>query len=141
MRVNLVLRVLVVASGVIAISAMVVSALNPKAYFYYRPEERATWQFEVVPVLIVCGFAASQTAVAYFAVWFARRVRLWLSALIGFVLLLPLCLVLSQAVVHMPGFYLINLVWLLLLLSFLGLCTLISGGSHILSVVQRHRAA
>jgi hypothetical protein len=120
---------------------MVVSALNPNAYFYYRPEERTTWQFEVVPVLIVCGIAALETAVAYFAVWFGGRVRLWLSALIGFVLLLPLILVFGQAFVHMPGFYLINLVWLMLLLSFLGLCTLISGGSHILSVVLRHRAA
>jgi hypothetical protein len=118
---------LVVGAGACALVAIVTTSLNPDAYFYYQHKPRPPWEFPTTLVLFVVGATIAETCLAY-AVFAKRRVgALWKSASLAFLVLVPWSMLFSGWVVHAPGFWLLHLLWVWLLMAALALTAVLSG--------------
>jgi hypothetical protein len=126
-------RLLVLGAGLAAITAIVTTSLDREAYFFYRDQDRTQWEYPSGGVAFVVVMTALETAIAYAVFAVQKPGRVWMRALGGLGLLIPWNLLASQFVVHAPGFWLLHLLWLWLLIAIVALAVLISGMSHLYS--------
>jgi hypothetical protein len=119
----------------IGISAMVAAvgfdihlSLDPDKYFYYVPEDRADWQYDLTSVAFVVAAMLAAGSASLAALVSSRPRALWLRCLIGLALLVPWGLFSAMFVMHMPGYEIVHIIWiwsLIALLSVVGVFSLI----------------
>jgi peptidoglycan/LPS O-acetylase OafA/YrhL len=119
------------AIALAAVVAIVAVSLDRNAYFYHWDEDRPKWTYPFSGVLMIIGFTLAETALVY-GVLTGRRPRLfWMRAVLGIVVLGTWGTILLLPIVHSPGFYMLHLlyVWLLVTAVALGLAaTLVHQG-------------
>jgi hypothetical protein len=93
------------------------SSLNRDAYFYYRHRPRPPWEYPTALVFFVVLAVAAETAVGYAVFAKRRAVPLWMPASLALLVLAPWGMFLSLWVVHAPGFWLLHLLWVWLLIG------------------------
>jgi hypothetical protein len=121
---------LVVGAGACALAAIVTSSLDRNAYFYYRHMSRPPWEYPTALVLFVVLATVAETGVAY-ALFARTRVQpLWKPAALALLALVPWGMVLSEWVIHSPGFWLLHLSWLWLLIAVIAVAATISGAAN-----------
>jgi len=135
-----VVRVIVIAAGVVSVILIVAKSLDPDAYFYYRFQDRSRWHHPTGSVAVIAAFTLLETAIAYIVFGVTRPGRVWARALPALLLLVPWGYTLGAYVIHAPAFYLLHVVWVWLLISCLTLAVLASGAAHGCSALAHRRA-
>jgi hypothetical protein len=120
----------IVGAGLIAITAIVGVSLDRRAYFFYRFQDRSRWEYPTGAVVFVVVASIIETAILFGAVVPARPGRVWMRALGGLAVMCPWTLIISQFVVHAPGFWLAHLLWAWLVVVILAMAFLVSGAWH-----------
>lgn len=72
-----------------------------------------------------------ETALAYFVLALRRPWRLWARAVVGLAVLVPWGWWVSEFVVHAPGYWILHMLWVWILIVLLALSALLSAGTHI----------
>lgn len=134
------LRLGVVLAGGAAIVAIVGTSLSSNLY-YQGAGSPVPWRYPLEMVVRVCLATAAETAVGYCALRFAPPGRLWVACLAGLALLVPWLVSLSGFFLHLPVFYLLHTVWVFVLVVFLSVCALASGGAGLVHWLRRRRDA
>lgn len=117
---------LVLGAGSCALVAIITSSLNPDAYFYYRHRPRPPWEYPTALVLFVVLATMAETWVAYTVLAKRHVGRLWKPASLALLALVPWGMIFSGWVVHAPGFWLLHLLWLWLLIATLAVTAVVS---------------
>jgi len=132
-------RLGVIGAGLAAIVIIVASSLNRDAYFYYRFQDRARWEYPTGGVVLVAAVTAIETAIAYAVLAIKRPGRMWMRALAGLGVMVPWGWCVSEVIVHLPGFWIMHVLWVWLLIVVFGLAALVSAGLHAYSRLARQR--
>ena len=126
-RSNLI-RALFLGVALTAITMTIVASLNPKNYFFYRPEDREKWTYPLAGVALIIALMLLETALTY-CVLTARRPRLlWIRALVGLLILGPWGCFVAMWVVHAPVFYHLHIMYVWLLLAITAVALVVSLG-------------
>lgn len=110
---------ILVLAAIAAVTFAVHLSLNPDNYFFYHPEDRATWVYHPSSVAFVCSIMFVEVAVAWAAVVIPRPRALWLRSVIGLAILGPWAYISTMVVVHMPAYTLFHHLWVWLLVMLL----------------------
>lgn len=113
------------AIALIAITYAVRLSLDPRQYFFYRPEDRSAWVYHPTQVAFVCATMLAEAALVW-GVFVAARPTLWLRCAIGLVILGAWALLSTLVVVHAPGYVLFHHLWLWSLVGLLMLAAFVS---------------
>jgi hypothetical protein len=129
--------ILFAAATFLAVTFAVYLSLDPDKYFFYRPEDRATWVYHPDSVALLCALMLFEAGVACVAVA-ARCPRvLWLRGLLGLVVLLPWAWYSTMIFLHTPFYVLFHHIWVWLMVLVLGLAAVGSGMAHFCVGVRR----
>lgn len=125
----------VIVAGLATVCLIVWFSLDPNKYFYYRSQDRSQWTWPGAGVALTVITTMVEAIVAYVVVrpsaW-----RVWQRALLATPFAVPWTLWQSRFVVHMPGYYLLHLVWLWGLLFFLALAFAVSAVVSLVETVR-----
>ena len=116
------------AAGTIALTALAYAvplSLDPSHYFFYGPQDRAAWVYDLGHVAFVCAVILAEAALAW-GVFVSTSPILWLRCLIGLALLGPWALLSTMVVVHAPGYVLFHHLWVWSLVGLLVLAAFAS---------------
>jgi hypothetical protein len=130
-------QVAVILVGLFAVVTIVTSSYNPDAYFHYAHKPRPPWEHPTTSVALVVGAAVLEVGILYAALRLRRPKRLWMRSLVGLGIITPWALAISEYVVHMPGYWLLHLLWVWAVL--LGLLLLAVGSAclHAYSALRK----
>jgi hypothetical protein len=133
-RIHRTVQTLVLVAGVTAACSIVATSLNRDLYFHYPGAE---WKYPTAGVAIFIGAVALETVGAWWVFGVTTQFPVWPRALL--VLAPPVLwgIMLAQAVIHAPRFYLAHLVWVWCLIIAMGVTALVSGGTHAYTLLRR----
>lgn len=121
-RTRKIIILLFAVATVAAIAYAMHLSLNPGYYFFYKPEDRASWVHDPEDVALVCAVMLMESAVACGAFVANRPKPLWGRCTIALLVLGPWSFLSTMYVVHMPGYILFHHVWVWLLVLILAVC-------------------
>jgi hypothetical protein len=133
------MRLAIIAAGLIAAIKIVVTSLDPTTYFFYRQQDRSRWEYPAFGVGFVVLAVAVETGILYGVLAVEKPGRVWMRGLAALAALLPWGLVVSTFVVHAPGFWLLHLIWVWVLILIIGASVLSSGAVHAYGVLRSNR--
>jgi hypothetical protein len=122
--------ILVVVAGTFALVIIVDTSLVPEAYFYYTFQDRSTWEWPMLGVLIFSMITLLETLAAYLVFRLARPWGVWQRALLVSAVLFPWAACQTVLVVHSPGYFMLHIVWVWFLLAFLVLTGVVAGAAQ-----------
>lgn len=102
-------------------------SFDPDKYFFYKPEDRASWVYQPGSVIFVCSVMMAEAAFLLMALIAPRPRSLWLRCLLGLIILGPWALVPTMFVLHMPWYTLFHHAWVWTLVIALVLVAASSG--------------
>lgn len=130
------LSLLFALATVAAIAVCIRVSLDPRQYFYYRSGDVAGWTWAPGHVAMFCGFMLAEALLVWGACVARRPPALRLRCALALALLLPWTLLVSMAVMHVPTYMLVHLLWAWLLVIAL---SLIAAGSAAGALYRRWR--
>jgi hypothetical protein len=126
-----------VGAGVLAIAMIVVSSLDPAQYFSgYDPRHPMRWEHPTKAVAITVAAAFLETAIGFTVFGLRGPGRMWARALVGLVALLPWGWHVGRFVIHAPGFWIVHVLWVWLVVLSLVLAATVSGARHVYSLAH-----
>ena len=129
----------VIGAGVVALIWMVVTSLDRNSYFYYLRQDRSRWEYPTSSVAFIGVAMALETILAYFVLARERPWRMWARALAGLGILVPWGWWISEFIVHAPGYWIVHILWVWLLIALLALSALLSGVADTYARIGRWR--
>lgn len=136
-RARAVASVLVVLVGFVTVAGIVAQSLDPEAYFYYATQDRSEWSWPVKGVVLISIMTVLETLAGYAVLRRSGRWRVWRRALLALSALIPLGVLLLAMVIHMPGYYLLHLTWLWMLIAVLFVSGVGSAAVELWGIVRR----
>jgi hypothetical protein len=117
---------LVLSGGLIAVAFAFRWSLDPKMYFPgYDLSRPAPFEFPTVFFAMTCGLIAVYTLAELISL--ARmRWPMWLRSLVILMVLVPWTMYASRFFLHMPGFWLVHLLYLWIVVVVIGAAFLLS---------------
>jgi hypothetical protein len=120
----------VVLAGLSALVWIVGTSLDPKSYFSYARQGRTGWEHPTSSVAFIAVAVILETALAYFVFALRRPWHIWARALVGLAVLAPWGWWVSEFVVHAPGYWILHIMWVWLLIALLTVGAMFSGARH-----------
>ena len=128
----------ILVSSALAVAAVVASSLNPEHYFFGSSDARRGFVPEPRDVASAFFLSAGEAAVLYVIVCVGQGARSWRRLLIGLVVFVPWVFVAREQIgTHVPGFLMINALWVALIVIFLTGALLALWATHILRLTPR----
>ncbi len=117
-------------------TAIVVMSFDRRTYFSYRHQYPALWEHPTTDVVLVALATLVETAVACFVFGSEYLGRTWRRGLVGLLILVPWGCLLSMVIIHSPGFWMLHILWVWLLVACMALAALLSGVLHTYSLFR-----
>jgi hypothetical protein len=130
------LAVMLVAGAFLVAMAFVLNySLDPRMYFSYNPREEGLRKYPWGFVLITLSFMLTYSIVLLVAVVDVRFGATWIRSGIALGLLLAWALYISRFVIHMPGYWMIHLLFLWVVVLAVGITFIVSSVRKVWTVL------
>ena len=110
---------LYLATALLAVLYAVYLSLDVDNYFFYTEKHRATWEYSLGHVAVVCSIMLVEAAVAFLAVFALRPRWLWMRCSLGFLVLGLWAAWSATVVMHMPVYVIFHHLWVWMLIALL----------------------
>jgi hypothetical protein len=111
-----ILRLVLLAATLGAIGIAIHLSLDPKNYFSYSSQDRASWVHDTRHVVLINGLMLAEAVCAGAALFSPRPRAMWLRCFLGLIVLAPWALTVTPFVLHMPLYVLFHHLWVWLLI-------------------------
>jgi hypothetical protein len=135
-------RLIIVLAGVCMATVIIRNSLDPANYFRYGFERHVEreWEHPTFGVALVALATLLEAAATYFVFAVGRPGRVWMRGAGMLFVLVPWNAIMSDAVVHAPGFYILHVLWLWAVLAVILPGTGLSLFAHLLERLRSHRS-
>jgi hypothetical protein len=139
-----VVRLVIVGAGLASLTWIVATSLDRRSYFYYGFQDRyGQWEYPTAGVAMVAFATLCETALLYFVFGLTKPGRIWTRGFVALLILAPWSWWVSEFIVHAPGYWLLHVLWVWLVIASLAVGVVASGLQHarLRTITGRHKHA